>query len=127
MIHIDIATYLHNLLIDEFGGSKGIRDRGSLEAALNRPFATFDGQDLYPTVVEKATAIFESIIINHPFMDGNKRTAYALLEYLLLNKGGIKLDASFEEKYQMVIEASTGEIRFDEIKTWISSKIKVQK
>ncbi|ASU33763.1 death on curing protein [Mucilaginibacter xinganensis] len=58
-------------------------------------------------------------------MDGNKRTAYVLLEYLLLNKGGIKLDASFEEKYQMVIEASTGEIRFDEIKTWISSKIKV--
>ncbi|WP_094570177.1 type II toxin-antitoxin system death-on-curing family toxin [Mucilaginibacter xinganensis] len=125
MIHIDIANYLHNLLIDEFGGSKGIRDNGSLEAALNRPFATFDGQDLYPTVVEKATAIFESIIINHPFMDGNKRTAYVLLEYLLLNKGGIKLDASFEEKYQMVIEASTGEIRFDEIKTWISSKIKV--
>lgn len=124
MIHIDLATYLHNLLIDEFGGSKGIRDLGSLEAALNRPFATFDGQDLYPTVVEKATAIFESIIINHPFMDGNKRTAYALLEYLLLNKGGIKLDANFEEKYQMVIEASTGQIRFDEIKAWISSKIK---
>jgi death-on-curing protein len=83
MIHIDIATYLHNLLIDEFGGSKGIRDRGSLEAALNRPFATFDGHDLYPTIVEKATAIFESIIINHPFMDGNKRTAYALLEFIL--------------------------------------------
>ena len=91
MIHIDIAIYLHNILINEFGGSKGIRDRNSLEAALNRPFATFDGQDLYPTVVEKAAAIFESIIINHPFIDGNKRTAYALLEYLLLNKGGVKL------------------------------------
>jgi death-on-curing protein len=124
MIHIDVANYLHNLLINEFGGSKGIRDRGSLEAALNRPFATFDGQDLYPTVVEKATAIFESIIINHPFMDGNKRAAYALLEYMLLNKGGIKLDASFEEKYQMVIQASTGEIRFDEIKIWVLSKVK---
>jgi len=124
MIHIDIAIYLHNLLIDEFGGSKGIRDRNSLEAALNRPFATFDGQDLYPTVVEKATAIFESIIINHPFIDGNKRTAYALFEYLLLNKGGIKIDATFEEKYQMVIKASTGEIRFDEIKIWVSTKLK---
>src|ERR1700760_197870 len=108
MIHIDLANYLHNLLIDEFGGSKGVRDQGSLEAALNRPFATFDGQDLYPTVEEKAAAVFESIIINHPFMDGNKRTAYALLEYLLINKGGIKLDASFEEKYEMVIKASTG-------------------
>jgi death-on-curing protein len=124
MINIDVVFFLHDLLIHEFGGIKGIRDRALLEAAINRPFATFDGQDLYPTVEEKATAVFESIIINHPFMDGNKRTAYALLEYVLVNKGGIKLDASFEEKYEMVIKASTGEIRFDEIKTWILSKIK---
>lgn len=117
MIHIDVANYLHNLLIDEFGGSKGVRDQGSLEAALNRPFATFDGQDLYPTAAEKAAALFESIIINHPFTDGNKRTAYALLEYLLLNKARIRLDASFEEKYQMTIKASTGAIRFDEIQS----------
>ncbi|MGY3213325.1 type II toxin-antitoxin system death-on-curing family toxin [Mucilaginibacter sp. HD30] len=124
MIHIDVAFFLHNILIEEFGGSKGLRDRGSLEAALNRPFATFDGHDLYPTIVEKAAALFESIIINHPFMDGNKRVAYALLEYLLINRAGIKLHASFEEKYQMVIEASKGAIRFEEIKIWISSKIK---
>ncbi|MDB5155670.1 MAG: hypothetical protein JWR50_377 [Mucilaginibacter sp.] len=124
MIHIDVVFFLHDLLISEFGGSNGIRDRALLEAAINRPFATFDGQDLYPTVEEKAAAVFESIIINHPFIDGNKRTAYALLEYLLINKGGIKLDASFEEKYEMVIKASTGEIRFDEIKLWILSKIK---
>jgi len=125
MIHIDVANYLHNILIEEFGGSKGVRDVGSLEAALNRPFATFDGQDLYPTAEEKAAALFESIIINHPFMDGNKRTAYVLLEYLLLNKTGKRLEASFEEKYEMSIKASTGEIRFDEIRDWISSKIKV--
>jgi death-on-curing protein len=124
MINIDVVFFLHDLLIDEFGGSKGVRDHALLEAAINRPFATFDGKDLYPTVEEKATAVFESIIINHPFMDGNKRTAYALLEYVLVNKGDIKLDASFEDKYQMVIKASTGEIRFDEIKIWISSKIK---
>lgn len=124
MIHIDVVFFLHDLLINEFGGSKGVRDRALLEAAINRPFATFDGQDLYPTVEEKATAVFESVIINHPFMDGNKRTAYALLEYVLINKGGIKLDASFEEKYQMVIKASTGEIRFDEIKIWVLSKSK---
>ncbi len=124
MIPLDVVFYLHNLLIAEFGGSKGIRDRGSLEAAVNRPFATFGGQDLYPTAVEKAAAIFESIIINHPFIDGNKRSAYALMDYLLRNRAGIRLDASFEEKYEMVIKASTGEIRFEEIKTWISSKIK---
>ena len=124
MINIELAIYFHNILIDEFGGSKGIRDRNSLEAALNRPFATFDGEDLYPTPEEKAAAIFESLIINHPFIDGNKRIAYAMLEYLLINKAGIKLHARFEEKYSMVIEASKGEIRFEEIKTWISSQIK---
>ncbi len=124
MIPFDIVIFLHNLLIDEFGGSKGIRDKGALEAAINRPFATFGGQDLYPSTIEKAAAIFESIIINHPFIDGNKRTAYALLEYLLINKAAVRLDASFEDKYEMVIKASTGEIRFEEIKTWISSKIK---
>lgn len=124
MIAIDLVNYFHNFLIDEFGGSKGVRDQGSLEAALNRPFATFDGQDLYPTAVEKAAAIFESIIINHLFLDGNKRTAYVLLEYMLLNKDSIKLQASFEEKFKMTIDASKGDIRFDEIKDWIQSKIK---
>lgn len=123
MIPFDVVIYLHNVLIDEFGGSKGIRDRGALEAAINRPFATFDGQDLYQTPEEKAAAIFESVIINHPFIDGNKRTAYALLEYLLINKAGIRLAASFEEKYKMVIDASTGQIRFEEIKTWISNHL----
>ncbi len=123
MIHNDIAIFLHNLLIDEFGGSRGTRDQAALHAALNRPFATFDGIDLYPTPIEKAAAIFESVIINHPFIDGNKRTAYVLLEYLLMNKAGLRLQATLEEKYKMTIAASAGEIRFDEIKTWITSKI----
>jgi death-on-curing protein len=122
MIGIDTAIYIHNILIDEFGGGKGIRDKGALEAALNRPLATFDGVDLYLTPVEKATALFECIIINHPFIDGNKRTAYVLME-LILVRCGISLQASFEEKYQMVIEASCGKIRFDEIKAWFYAKI----
>jgi death-on-curing protein len=74
MIDIKIAIYIHDNLIDKFGGSKGIRDEGALEAALNRPYATFDGLDLYQTPIDKAAALFESVIINHPFVDGNKRT-----------------------------------------------------
>jgi death on curing protein len=73
MIDIKAAGDIHNILIDKFGGSKGIRDTAGLEAALARPYATFDQLDLYPTVLEKAAALFESIIINHPFIDGNKR------------------------------------------------------
>ncbi|MFA6086012.1 type II toxin-antitoxin system death-on-curing family toxin [Mucilaginibacter sp.] len=73
MIDAKTVERIHSILIDEFGGSKGIRDVAGLEAALARPYMTFDQIDLYPTPVDKATAIFESLIINHPFIDGNKR------------------------------------------------------
>ena len=121
MIEFQAAVRVHNRLIDEFGGSKGVRDESQLESALNRPFATFDGIDLYPGFVEKATAIFESLIINHPFMDGNKRIAYSLME-VLLRRGGLLLVASEDDKYSLVISASTGEFRFEEIKNWIDAK-----
>lgn len=123
MISFQSAVRVHDRLIEEFGGSKGVRDESLLKSALNRPFATFDGIDLYPTAIEKATALFESLIINHPFMDGNKRIAYALME-ILLRLGGLRLEATKEEKYAMVINASTGQIRFDDIKEWLEQNSK---
>lgn len=96
MISIKEVEIIHNILIDKFGGAKGIRDFGLLESALARPYATFDGTDLYPSSIEKAAAIMESIVINHPFIDGNKRTAYTFMRLILLE---YKLDivASQEE------------------------------
>jgi len=79
MISLEETLYIHQKSIEEFGGSSGVRDEGLLLAAINRPFQTFDQQELYETPADKAAAIFESLIINHPFMDGNKRTAYVLL------------------------------------------------
>lgn len=118
MIDLHTVEQFHNILIEKFGGSKGVRDEGSLLAALARPYATFDQQDLYPTAIEKASAIFESIIINHPFIDGNKRIAY-----FLLLESRYDISATQDEKYDMTIAASTGEIRFDEIKDWINTKL----
>jgi len=123
MIDLRRANYVHDKLIDEFGGSKGIRDLGGLEAALHRPYATFDGIDLYPTAIEKAAAIFESLIINHPFIDGNKRIAYVLMRLTLL-ENNFDIAASQKEKYEMTISASKGEIGFDQIKQWLSQRIK---
>jgi len=122
MIGTDEALEYHNDIIDEFGGSKGIRDKAGLEAALARPYMTFDQQDLYPTAVEKAAAIFESLIINHPFIDGNKRTAYVLLRLTLLDED-LDIDAGQDEKYLMSIAASMGEINFDQIKDWLSQRL----
>jgi death on curing protein len=123
MIGFETVVRIHNKLIDEFGGSMGVRDKTLLESALSRPFATFDGEDLYPTAVDKAAAIFESLIINHPFTDGNKRIAYVMME-LLLRLGGLHLPVAEDEKYKFVISASTGETRFDEIKLWLEANTK---
>lgn len=123
MIDFQTTLQIHNILIEKFGGIKGIRDQGGLEAAIARPLATFDGQDLYPEAIDKAAAVFESIIINHPFLDGNKRTAYTLLRLTLL-ENGLDIIASEDEKYDMTISASKGELNFDGIKLWLSEKTK---
>ena len=68
MISLKEVEDIHATLIEYFGGSHGIRDLNSLESALNRPYQTFNGQDLYPTYIEKASALLESILINHPFV-----------------------------------------------------------
>ncbi len=113
---------IHNILIDRFGGSKGLRDKGSLMAALARPYATFDQNELYPTPAEKAAAIFESVIINHPFIDGNKRLAYLLMRLTLL-ESNYDISASQSEKYEMTIAASKGDLKIEEIKLWIRKKL----
>ncbi|MGZ3871782.1 MAG: type II toxin-antitoxin system death-on-curing family toxin [Mucilaginibacter sp.] len=93
-----------------------------LLAALARPYSSFDQQDLYPTAVEKAAAVFESLIINHPFIDGNKRIAYLLLRLTLL-ESDLDMAATQDEKYLMTIAASKGDIRIEEIKAWINDKL----
>ena len=122
MIDLKTAESIHNILIDKFGGSKGIRDIASLQAALARPYATFDQKDLYPTSIDKASALFESIIINHPFVDGNKRISYVLMRIILLHDN-LDIVASQSEKYNFVISASKGESRYDEIKQWLKDHI----
>ena len=118
MIDSKTAERIHDILIDQFGGSKGLRDRKVLESALARPYGTFDGKDLYPTPIEKAAALFESLIIGHPFVDGNKRISYVLMRLLLL-ESGFDIQATEDEKYSFVISASTGQFRFDDIKDWL--------
>ena len=101
---------------------RGKRNYGALEAAINRPFATFDQQELYPDPIDKAAAILESILINHPFIDGNKRTGYVLMRLLLL-QAAQDIQAGQEEKYNFVISIATGELTFEGIKKWIGERL----
>ena len=118
MISIDDVLALHEASIEDFGGAKGVRDVGLLESAIARPFQTFDGEDLYPTAIEKAAAFGESLIINHPFIDGNKRTGLLGITTLLFEYG-IQLSAAPDIAYDFIIKISTGELKFDQIVIWL--------
>lgn len=121
MISLKEVLQIHNLLIDKYGGIKGIRDIKALEAALRRPYATFDKKELYSSPILKASAVFESIISNHPFIDGNKRTGWVLMRLILL-ENNMDIVATQKEKYNFVISAASGELSFEKISEWINKK-----
>lgn len=122
MIDIKEVEIIHEILINEFGGSPGVRDHDLLESAISRPFQTYDGIDLYPTVLHKASSLIESLLSNHPFVDGNKRTGYVVTR-LFLNKHGLDIISSEEEKYEFVISIASGELNFDKILEWFKTHI----
>ncbi len=111
---------LHDLSIINYGGSYGVRDESLLESAIGRPFQTFDGIDLYEDIYQKAAAIGESIIINHPFIDGNKRTGLLAMGFILFTEG-IIIIAKEEDLYNMIIQISTGHLKFDETVDWLKA------
>lgn len=123
MITIEVAEKLHARSIEEFGGAKGIRDQGALEAALARPFQTFGGEDLYPSPAAKAAALMESILIGHPWLDGNKRTGLGLALFLLL-RSGLRVDATQDELYTMTIRVAEGKSSVEEIQAWIEAHVR---
>jgi death on curing protein len=122
MIDFDEVLDIHHALIQKFGGTVGVRDEGLLQAALERPFSGFGEIEFYPTAEEKAAAILESIVTNHPFIDGNKRTGYVLMRLLVMQYGK-DIRASQDEKYEFVIAIASGEMDFQQVLTWIKDKI----
>ncbi|MBW4560529.1 MAG: type II toxin-antitoxin system death-on-curing family toxin [Mojavia pulchra JT2-VF2] len=109
---------LHRQIIEQSGGALGIRDLGGLESALAQPRMTFSGEDLYPTVIDKAAALGFSIIMNHPFIDGNKRTGHAAMEtFLILN--GIEISASVDEQEQIILVVASGNLRREAFGEWL--------
>jgi len=99
------VEYIHHELLHKFWpeaehiGARGVRDRGLLESAVGRPYQTVFAQDAYPAVTDKAVALFHSLVSNHPFHDGNKRTAVTALQHFLLANGffaGLSNDEAYE-------------------------------
>ena len=115
---------LHHKLIEQSVGLSGLRDLGLLESAIAQPRMTFAGQELYPTLVNKAVALGFSLIMNHPFLDGNKRIGHASMEvFLVLNKKEINADIDEQEK--MILALAAGEINRSFFTDWLNDHIQV--
>ena len=123
MISIEEVLNIHTILIDKTGGTYGLRDRNALESAINRPFMTFGQNDLYKSPIEKAAALIESLISNHPFIDGNKRIGYVMMRYFLL-MNGTDIYATQSEKFDFVMNIAQGKLHIDQITNRISDKSK---
>jgi death-on-curing protein len=110
--------FVHYRLIETTGGSHGVRDLGALQAAAARPHATFGGDDLYPDLFAKAAALMESVIRNHPFVDGNKRTAIAAAG-IFLRRNGYLIETSQDELYQFTMAMATGSYAVKDAEEWL--------
>lgn len=118
MISLEEAIQIHEILIQRFGGSAGLRDPDALQSALTRPYQTFEEQDLYPIPEQKAAAVLESIISNHPFVDGNKRLGFVLMKLILL-EAGFSINATHDDVYLFIIEVAKGAHDINSITNWI--------
>ena len=117
-LSVNEVLLLHARLIQFTGGGRGVRDLGRLEAALARPLATFEGAALYPDLWTKAAALMHSLALNHPFVDGNKRTALAATG-VFLELNGYVLEASNEGAAAFLIGVASGEADPGEIAAWL--------
>ena len=114
------VLFLHDRLIRITGGSHGVRDPNRLLAAVGRPQATFEDQDLYPDVCYKAAALMDSLIRNHPFVDGNKRTGLVAAG-LFCMRNGLRLLAEQEEAAALALAIARGEPSIAEIAAWFET------
>jgi death-on-curing protein len=112
------VLFIHSRVIEATGGSHGVRDLGLLLSALGRPQASFEENDLYHDIFAKAASLLDSLVRNHPFVDGNKRTAITSAAlFLLIN--GYTLRAENEEIVRFTLACAQGWLSLEEIEEWL--------
>ncbi|WP_294542310.1 type II toxin-antitoxin system death-on-curing family toxin [uncultured Gemmiger sp.] len=109
---------LHRFLIQETGGLDGLRDEGLLDSAVQGPFATFDGQELYPHLEQKAAKLGYTLAKNHAFLDGNKRIGtYSMLIFLDVN--GVTMEYSDDDLISLGFGIADGSMDYEEVLAWV--------
>lgn len=109
-------------MVKRFGGSHGVRDLGLIESAVGRPKATFDGTDLYPDIFTKAAALMHSLLKNHAFVDGNKRTAHAACG-VFLKLNGYKLKNMHKASLEFAMSVENNSLPLEEIAAWLKKHV----
>jgi death-on-curing protein len=115
---------LHDDLVAAFGGARLLRERGLLESAVARPAMTFGGEDLYGDLAAKAAALMHSLVLNHPFIDGNKRIGAAAAE-LFVEWDGSVLQASDEEFEEVTLAVAAGTVAIEALAIWFRQRLRM--
>lgn len=119
---VDEVLETYQRIMQQSGGLIGVRDFGALESAIAQPYMTFGGNELYPSLAEKAAALGFSLIQNHPFVDGNKRTGHAAMAmFLAIN--GYKIDAGMDEQFEIILAVASGKLNRNNFTGWLSNHI----
>ena len=119
----DEVFLIHERILDTFGGARGLRDRGLLDSAVNRSRATFDGKDLYPDTFAKAAALGQSLVLNQPFVDGNKRTAWEAMKRFL-GENGVLLRSSAKDVVDLMLQIGDEHLDVGAIAEWLKQRIR---
>lgn len=120
---IDEVIAILESMIDIYGGSHGIRDIGLIQSAIGRPQASFGGDDLYPTIFDKAAALFHSLMFNHAFVDGNKRTTISSASRFLYKNGYI-LQPTDKEFVDFPLRVENNHLGLEQIAEWLKKNSK---
>jgi len=119
----DEVFLIHERILDTFGGARGLRDQGLLDSAVNRSRATFDGKDLYPDTFAKAAALGQSLVLNQPFVDGNKRTAWEAMKRFL-GENGVLLRSSAKDVVDLMLQIGDEHLDVGAIAEWLKQRIR---
>ncbi len=119
---IETVLAIHERSLEEYGGDHGVRDRGLLESAVAQPRARFGGKDLYPDIVEKAVALAFSLVKNHPFFDGNKRTGYGAM-LMFLSRNDYTINAPVEEHEATFVNLASGTLDREALLAWLEEVV----
>lgn len=117
-LSIEQVLAIHDQMVKRFGGSFGIRDLGLIDSAVARPQASFGGQDLYTNIFDKAAALLQSLLKNHPFVDGNKRTALTSAG-LFLKINGWELVNAHKAEVEFAIKVDNSNLSLEQISKWL--------